>query len=226
MKRTDRGRYENPNVMVDVVLFTIAEGRLHVALARRTNPDEPFAGRKALVGGFIHVDEDRDADATAARILRAKAGLTDVYIEQLQTFSGRKRDPRGWSVSIAYMALVPLARFREAGREEVTLRPAEDVSGLPFDHDEILATALRRLRGKGAYSTLPARLLDSTFTLAAMQQVYEQDMGTALDTSSFRRKVAELDIIEDTGEMESGERRRPGRLFRLKGNVTTFNRKI
>ena len=226
MKRTGHDGYETPKVMVDIVLFTVAGGRLHVALACREDRNEPFAGRDALVGGFIHVDEDDDARAAAARILLAKTGLADVYIEQLQTFSGRHRDPRGWSVSIAYMALVPLARLLEAGREEVTLRPAEEVSGLPFDHDDILRTALQRLRGKGAYSTLPARLLDSAFTLAAMQQVYEQVMGTRIDASSFRRKVAELDLIEETGEMESGERRRPGRLFRLKRGVTTFDRKI
>ncbi len=74
----------------------------------------PFEGRPALIGGYVHADEDRDADATAKRVLAAKAGLKNVYAEQLRTFSGQARDPRGWSASIAYVALVPADRLAKA----------------------------------------------------------------------------------------------------------------
>lgn len=224
-KGTQADKHAGPNVMIDVVLLTVLDGSLHVVLGRRDNPKEPFHGREALIGGFIHVDEDADAEEAAARILRTKAGLESVYIEQLMTFSGRNRDPRGWSVSIAYMALVPYAEFGQATREGVSLRPTDKVSGLPFDHDEILGTALRRLRGKGAYSTLPTRLLGDTFTLAAMNRVYEQVMGNPIDQSSFRRKVSELGLIEETGDM-SNDTKRPAKLFRLRQGATTFDRKL
>lgn len=222
---TNENGYVMPKVMVDVVLLTVKDKRLHVALVERENEREPFFGREALVGGFIHVDEDADADAAAARILRGKARLDSVYIEQLMTFSGRDRDPRGWSVSIAYMALVPLERFKKAALENVVLVPVDQARGLPFDHDEILATALYRLRGKGAYSVLPAMLLGKTFTLGALHRVYEQVMGNPIDQSSFRRKVAELDLIEETGGT-SQEVGRPSKLFRLKKGASTFDRKL
>lgn len=224
-EKTVSSEYEMPKVMVDVVLLTVKDRRLHVALLRRNNPQEPFNGRYALVGGFIHVDEDSDADAAAARILKDKAGLESIYIEQLMTFSGKKRDPRGWSVSIAYMALVPLAQFEAADREDIKLVPADEVSDLPFDHDLILQTALYRLRGKGAYSILPAMLLGETFTLGALHRVYEHVMGTEIDQSSFRRKVMELELIERTGGM-SQEVGRPSKLFRLRQGAHTFDRKL
>jgi len=223
MKKTDSEAFERPILTVDVVLLTIHEGRLQVALSKRGA--DPFKGREALVGGFIHVGEDRDAEACAARVLKEKAGLREVYIEQLATFSGADRDPRGWSASIAYIALVPFERLKPAVGEGVALVPVDETRGLPFDHDRILTEALRRVRGKGAYSTLPTQLLGKTFTMSALLEVYETVMGVRLDQSSFRRKFAELDLIEEAGE-ERKPGRRPATVYRLKGKVSTFDRKL
>src|SRR5580693_8276392 len=100
------GDYPTPIATVDVVLFTIRAGRLCILLTRRAN--EPYAGTLALIGGFVHVDEDADTLDTARRVLTDKAKLGRGYfIEQLYTFSGRARDPRGWSVCVAYYAVVP-----------------------------------------------------------------------------------------------------------------------
>ena len=82
-----------PIVTVDVALFSLQDSALSVALLPRDR--EPYAGRPALIGGWIHVDEDAEAAATAARVLREKAGLEVPYLEQLYTFSGPVRDPRG-----------------------------------------------------------------------------------------------------------------------------------
>lgn len=215
--------FEKPIVTADVVLLTIVDRRLHVALARRKVP--PFEGEEALIGGFVHVDEDKDVDETVARVLMAKTGLKKIYFEQLASFAGRLRDPRGWSVSIAYMALVPAVRLVDS--TALMLRPVDEVRGLPFDHSDILDAAVGRLRGKGAYSTLPMQLLDRKFTLPALQEVYEQVMGVNLDTSSFRRKIAELEVVEATDEFEApAPRKRPGRLYRAKRGVLMFDRTI
>src|SRR5690349_14749164 len=94
-----------PIVTVDVVILSLRQATLQVALARREQA--PHAGEWTLPGGWVHADEDADAVAAATRILRAKAGLDSPYLEQLQTFASRHRDARGWSVSIAHYALVP-----------------------------------------------------------------------------------------------------------------------
>jgi 8-oxo-dGTP diphosphatase len=79
-------------------------GALHVLLQKRAA--DPFAGALALPGGYVHAQEDQDAAAAAARVLREKTGIVSPYLEQLATFAGPERDPRGWSVSIAHVALV------------------------------------------------------------------------------------------------------------------------
>lgn len=89
---------------VDVVVLTLVEGVLSVVLLQRERA--PYVGVWALPGGYIHAQEDADAQASAARVLRSKAGIEGAYLEQLATFSGPARDPRGWSVAISYCALI------------------------------------------------------------------------------------------------------------------------
>ena len=90
---------------VDVVLLTLLEGRLHVALLPREHAR--WAGQVALAGGYVHRQEDASAQASAVRVLQHKARVVSPYLEQLATFSGPARDPRGWSMAVAYYALVP-----------------------------------------------------------------------------------------------------------------------
>jgi ADP-ribose pyrophosphatase YjhB (NUDIX family) len=211
---------------VDIVLLALLNGVLHAALPVRDR--EPFAGRRALVGGFVHTDEDRTLEDAAARILPQKAGMRDIYVEQLGTFGGADRDPRGWSVGVAYLALVPHAGLA-ASAVDLGFTPVDRAAPLPFDYDRILVAAVARLRRKGAYSTLPVRLLGKVFTLGEMDSVYEQVMGTRIDQSSFRRKVLDLDIVEEIEKKNTTSSKRPSRQFRLKGTQpeeSTFDRSL
>lgn len=221
---TDK-EFQRPILTVDVVLLTLQHDRLMVALAPRAS--EPFEGEPALLGGYVRVEEDMDAESTVARVLKEKAGLEDVYVEQLRTFTGRNRDPRGWSASIAYIALLALDRIDRAA-PDLVLRQTDDPGKLPFDHAVIIAAARDRLRTKGAYSTLPARLLPENFTLPEMQQVYEAAIGSRLDQSSFRRKIAELGAVEPLpGETrQSATVRRPAQLYRLAAPMALFGKRI
>jgi ADP-ribose pyrophosphatase YjhB (NUDIX family) len=214
-------------VTVDVVLLTVVERGLAVALLRRENP--PFAGELGLIGGYVHADKDKSTDDTAARVLRDKTGLTGLFVEQLATFSGPSRDPRGWSVSVAYYALVPHTALEAALGEAPRLKlvPVAEAKSLPFDHDAILAAAVERLRGKGAYSTLPAQLIEQPFTLSELQQVYEIALATPrIDKSSFRRKLNELDLIEPAEGRRNDTGGRQAQLYRLRPGALVFNRRI
>lgn len=221
--KTEMEAFERPIVTVDVVLMTLFEGRLCVALVEREA--EPFGGQRALIGGYVHTDEDADAEASVRRILKAKAGLEGIFFEQLRSFASRTRDPRSWSVSIAYFALVPHALLEGSA---VSLHPVDAAGPLPFDHDAILTSALERLRGKGAYSTIPARLLPEVFTMSELQAVYETVMGERLDQSAFRRKINDLGLLQEVeGEKRQTERaRRPTTLYRLKAPLSVFDRRI
>jgi 8-oxo-dGTP diphosphatase len=199
---------------VDVVLLTLREGALHVLLQKRER--EPFAGALALPGGYIHVQEDQDAAEAAARVLHEKAGLVSPYLEQLASFSGPGRDPRGWSISVAYFALVPL-RLLDAAQAKVSLKPVSRLPTLPFDHKHIVQQAVERVRSKSQYTSLPVYLCGEAFTLPQLQAVYEAVLGEPVNKVSFRRKVDELGMLEAIeGEMQAGGAHRPAQLYRLK----------
>jgi len=121
---------------------------------------------------------------------------------------------------------VPRPSLAFSEDEDARLIPVDGATDLAFDHAAIVADAVARLRGKGAYSTLPASLLAATFTLGDMQEAYEVVLADRIDPSSFRRKVLELGILEDTGDEQKGGRKRPAKLYRLRQPVATFDRTL
>ena len=158
MNQSDEHR-EAVQVSVDVVLLTLVEQQLHAVLLRRQAA--PFAGVWALPGGFIHTEEDADAKASAARVLRTKVGIEGAYLEQLATFSGPARDPRGWSVAIAYCALLPVQNL-PPNRSDISVVPLSALPQLPFDHRAILDVAV---------------LADQDQLVVAPQHSVEPDVG-------------------------------------------------
>lgn len=205
-------------VTVDVVLFALRDKTLHVVLTRR--PNEPYAGQWALPGGYVHQQEDADSLAAALRVLRSKTGIAPPYLEQLYSFADGARDPRGWSVSLSYFALVDQAVLASAQAAapgySFDLMDVNMVPRLSFDHNRIVDVALKRLRNKSAYSTLPCYLLPEQFTFAQVHETYEHVMGVALDKSAFRRKLAEMDVLDECKGQRVGGAHRPAQLFRVK----------
>ena len=208
--------FEQPIVTVDIVLLTLIEDELCAALLQRSRP--PHVGEWTLPGGFVHTDTDEDALAAATRILKSKAGIESPYLEQLQTFSGRHRDSRGWSVSIGYYALVPHQTLQQpTDSAAIKWRPVDSIRSLPFDHRDILRAAVDRVRSKTLYSSLPVHLMPPTFTLSQLQSVYEALLRTELDKRSFRRRIEELDVVEPASHQATTRgAHRPAQLYRLK----------
>src|SRR3954469_20795964 len=97
--------FPRPSLTVDAVVFGFDDQDLKVLLIQRGV--EPFAGKWALPGGFVHMDES--LETAVRRELKEETGLADVFLEQLYTFGHPHRDPRGRVVSVAYYALVKLA---------------------------------------------------------------------------------------------------------------------
>ena len=235
LARYDASRFPRPSVAVDLTLMTVDDGRLHALLVRRD--EHPAKGRYALPGGFVGLDES--LGEAAERVLRTKAALTDVFIEQLYTFGDPARDPRTRVISVAYYALVDRARLEGARKADGTtwLAPldvpwsgleggevaalAEDGTplDLPFDHARILGVTVQRLRGKLDYAPIGFELLPEQFTLRQLQQVHESVMGRAVNKDSFRRRMLATGHIEPTGERERSVLHRPAALFRFSGTA-------
>jgi len=201
----------NPRVTVDIVIFTILEGRLHVLLVRRGIP--PFKGKWAIPGGFVL--EDESLEAAARRELVEETGVSDVYLEQLYTFGEPERDPRGRVITVAYFALISAQLIRVRGGSdavEARWHPVTPAPPLAFDHGEILKYALERLRNKLEYTTVGFQFLPREFTLPELQLVYEAILDRTLDKRNFRRKIELLGIVRATGRSKAAGRR-PARLF-------------
>lgn len=218
-------RFPRPIATVDVVLLTLVDEKLNVALYRRAT--EPFVGQAALPGGYVRIDQDVDLDATAARILVDKADLAQAHLEQLQTFSGRDRDPRGWSISAAYVAVVPLDHL--SGGPGLEFRPVDRASlDLPFDHGAIVEAAVDRVRSKSIYSTLPMFAMPDEFTIAELRDVYRVVLGLdRLDLAGFRKKILDLGAIDPIDGAQRTGAHRPAQLYRrATPEIATFDRTI
>src|SRR3989344_6843954 len=156
------------SVTTDIVIFTIEDDQLKVLLIKRAN--EPFKGQWALPGGFLFKNET--PDKAAKRILKDKAGIGNVYLEQLYTFGGSGRDPRGNVVTVSYFALTPRDGIEIKETEKIQTPTFRSIKKLPdtaFDHNRIITAALKRLQSKLEYTNVVYSLLPRYFTFNQLQ---------------------------------------------------------
>ncbi|MDH3640725.1 MAG: NUDIX domain-containing protein [Gammaproteobacteria bacterium] len=224
----DPGAFERPSVAVDVVLLTVREDALEVALLRRA--EHPDKGQKALPGAFVGIAESLD-DA-AARLVAEKVGRSGIYLEQLYTFGAPQRDPRMRIITVAYCALVNPERLADldAGLERCRIHvpwggetggavEVRDDYGAPLtlalDHAEVVGVAVKRIRGKLNYAPIGYQLLPEEFTLRRLQQVHETILDNPVNKDSFRRRMLATGDLEATGRLEQEVGHRPAELYRF-----------
>ena len=140
--------YLAPALTADAVLLKGHE----VLLVRRGR--EPFRGAWAWPGGFVEVGE-RTEDA-CRRELAEETGLRGDVVDLLNVYSDPKRDPRGHTVTVAYVLRVGGVLGIVAGddAEEARWFDLDKVPPLAFDHDAIVADARRWLAAPGNFAKL------------------------------------------------------------------------
>ncbi|WP_433826377.1 NUDIX hydrolase [Actinoplanes sp. CA-015351] len=215
-------KYPALAVTVDVVALTIRDSKLCVLLVERGA--QPFAGHRALPGGFV---KEETLDDAARRELAEETGLTPghgdldrVHLEQLKTYGDPGRDPRMRIVSVAYLAFAPSLPEPTAGSDAAVAYwvPVDEAKDLAFDHDDVLADALERARAKLEYTPLATAFVNEEFTIGELRQVYASVWGEDLHAGNFHRKVLSVPgFVESTGTTTSrgGERGGPkAKLYR------------
>ncbi|NMG27965.1 NUDIX hydrolase [Aromatoleum evansii] len=217
--------YPRPLCTVDVIILTLLDATLQVLLVQREDaPGEPFPGRWALPGGIVDTQHDRSLEDCARRKLLDKTGVVAPHLEQIGSWGDAVRDPRGWSTTHVYLALLPAATLHpRRGGNAADLRwfPLEPPAGGPalpplaFDHARLLGAGLARLRGKAEYTSLPIYLLPQTFTLSELQAVFQVVLGRSLEKKAFRTRILASGLVEELDEMKETSRR-PARLYRRK----------
>lgn len=202
-------------IATDVVIFTIADEKLKVLLIK-TNKG-PHKGEWVLPGGLVDVNES--LDESAAKHLRNKTGLSNIYLEQLYSFGEVLRDPLGRVVSVAYFALAPNNNYNlktTDSYDHIKWKSVDSITNLGYDHRPILRKAVGRLRSKLEYTNVVYSLLSDEFTLSEMQKIYEIILKKELDKRNFRKKILSLGIIEKTENKTIGEANRPAYLYKFK----------
>ena len=144
--------FPKPSLTADVLIFRRTGEDIHLLMIRRKG--HPFLGCLALPGGFAEPGET--IESTAERELQEETGLTGQELKLTGVYSRPGRDPRGWTVSAAYAALVdgdllaPAAGDDAASVHWVPLRRGDDGAyhlstedRIAFDHTEIIEDAVR-----------------------------------------------------------------------------------
>jgi len=224
----------------DIVIFTIlSEERagakktlplreLYVLLIRRNI--WPFEGCWALPGGFTR--EGETVHACARRELEEETGVADVHLSYMNVYSEPGRDPRGWMISHAFLALVREERLRErraaADASQVQLFKVEEALAmeLAFDHGRILRDALAAVRRQMLTTTIAREFLPEEFTISELYQVI-QTVVPEFAERNFIRKITSTrsreglieEVRDSRGELKQTNKysQRAAQLYRFTG---------
>jgi 8-oxo-dGTP diphosphatase len=210
--------YPMPFTRMELCILSVVEGELCVLLGKRE--EEPEKGLWAMPGGVLRIDLDNTLEDAAQRVSRERIGVALPYLKQQCAIGGKGRDPRSpWAISLVYRALIPAENFSpKAGKRLTNLKwlnveTASIDTTLAFDHQLLIASAVKDLHHEIESMDLPFDYFPNEFTLGELQMGCESLLGYSLDKSSFRRKLDDRKIVRAIdGEFKRGANR-PARLF-------------
>lgn len=132
--------YPRPAVTADVVAIT-KENDPKVLLIQRKF--DPYKGCWAFPGGFMDMGET--TEQCAIRELNEETGLVYSSMTQIGAYSKVDRDPRGRTLTVAYLAIVdkPLLVNAQDDAAKAEWFYINNLPPLAFDHDEIMVDAIK-----------------------------------------------------------------------------------
>lgn len=240
-KQQELPEYDKPSLTVDIVLlcYNKEEDQLKLLLIQRKA--HPYKDSWALPGGFVSRNES--SGESVLRETREETGvdISKENIEQLHTFSRPNRDPRGWVVTVSYLAFIgeePLIAGDDAsevnwftlerkehllylshGEVEIILDTTTNESigkdTLAFDHSEIVVKAFKRIANKMEHEPQVLQVLGHDFTITEARKVFAKFLGVdyrTIDHSNFKKAM--LQHFEEIGERPVGIGR-PSKIYRL-----------
>jgi 8-oxo-dGTP diphosphatase len=207
----DEGKYiydhPMPTVIVEIIPFSIFDGKLKVFLMEDESNKYSFCGTT--------VRNDECLEEAASRSIKEKIGTINLRLEQLYTYDNDSNDHRDKVVTVVYYAIVMngiLETFASKGKWLDTKNGPD----LPPEHRKILEYTIQRLTWKAEYSTIVFSLIPPEFTLTELRKAYEILLDRKLDHRNFVKKIKSLDIIDFTGNMQEKTSHRPAKLYKLK----------
>jgi 8-oxo-dGTP diphosphatase len=200
-------------VSIDCVIFGFEDGKLQVLLVQRNI--EPEFGKWAIPGGFVYKNES--IGSSAKRILKELTGVSNIYLEQLSAFGEVDRYPER-VITITYYSLIKPGNYTlnvGIDAKDAKWFEIETVPELVFDHQYILNTALGKLKRKSRHEPVGFELLPEKFTLHQIQELYEAIHNKKFDKPNFRRKILNMDLLDQLKETQTGKAHRAPRLYKF-----------
>jgi 8-oxo-dGTP diphosphatase len=209
-------------IAVDSIIFGFDEEKLQILLIKRDF--EPEKGKWSLMGGFMESDEVLN-DA-AKRVLYDLTGIHDIYMEQLPAHSSIDRDPAERTISVPYYALINIQEHKEELIEQYSAHwfSFDKYPKLIFDHDDMVISAMKRLRYRATNMPIGFELLPEKFTMRQLQKLYEAIHDQELDKRNFSSKVQALDILIKLDEKETTTSKKGSYLFQF--DKVKYDRKL
>ena len=211
--------YKNQGIHVITALFTVEQGITKVLLIKRKN--KPFEGDWVLTGGALYNNEDLEEGAL--RELKEKTGISGVVIKQFKAFGKVDRAPVMRMVAIGFIGSIDSKRVHVLRETENTSNadwfPIDKIPPLGYDHEEILHDALIELRKQIVKSNILKSLFPDGVTMPELQKTYEAILNKKFDRRNFRKKILNLDLIEDTNLSDRFEGNKPAKVYMFKKEI-------
>ena len=211
--------YKGQGIHVITALFTVEQGITKVLLIKRKN--EPFLGDWVLTGGALYNNEDLEAGAL--REIEEKTGITEVKINQFKAFGKVDRSPVMRMVAIGFIGILDSKRVNLLRETKNTSNadwfPIDKIPPLGYDHEEILHDAILELRKQIVKSNILKSLFPDGVTLPELQKTYEAILDKKFDRRNFRKKILNLDLIEDTNTSDRFEGNKPAKVYKFKDKI-------
>ena len=195
--------YPRPALTTDLIVLRWHQGDLQVLMIERKH--DPFKGAQALPGGFV--DADESPKAAAIREVLEETGVVisaDALIE-IGVFGDKGRDPRGWTVSVAFVALLTESQEAKAGDDAVSVswiswsELCHQQHHLAFDHQEIIDRAQKRLNELSLISPHLLTLLGSRFRYRHARHLYRQISNKEITPRNFKAWLRKSEALERVG---------------------------
>ena len=186
---------EAPLHVTLAVVFQVRGDALQVLMWQRAR--EPFEGRWSLPGGYLEPGET--LEDSIRRHLATKVDVRELaHLEQLETRSDPRRNPRTWELATAYLGLVPADLDPELP-PDTAWHAAGSLPPTAFDHGEIVEAGLQRLRAKLSYTNIAFALAPDVFTLSELRAIYAAALGRSVSATNLQRVLLRREVLERTG---------------------------
>lgn len=209
-------KYAHQGIHVIASIFTIDKGKLKILLVKRKN--NPYQGHWALTGGALYNDEDLEDGLN--REIYEKTGLEHIEVKLANIFGKKNRSPVMRMVAVTYIGIIDASKV-EIAKSTLKTSNAEwfsidEVPHLAYDHNEIIADAIKKLKEEILKTDLLKVFFPNGFTLPELQKVYESILEKKLDRRNFRKKILNMDMIIPTEEEKIFEGKKKAKIYKFK----------